>query len=870
MKIALVHKITLLLLLQLFWVCPALGQIQKTALKPEEYAKWSKVINIDQSTDGTYVAFQLLYERITDTLFVKTVTNRLVLSVPKGHSGSFLSSNYYGCFTENNSYQITDLKTGVMKQFSNITAVQFLKRGEQLLLQTLTANNQSTLQFINYDGTLLEEIKNITHFKVSPNRSALLYCQQLDSGYTLKKVAVLKNELSVTEINRGLYPFANFAWQSNSTALAYIEDFEDSNKFKIQLYSKAFRNSKEIDLSKDLPFNAESLQVLKIQNLTISDDGARIFFSVIFNNPGKIKDDPNVVEVWNSMDKQLYFYRQKFVKQTLSKLACWELQSNRFILIEKTGEKLYQLNGNQTYAVTANHSNYLPTSHYSPEVDYKTISLKTGEEFMFLKKQPAVTKELYFSPDGSKVVYVKDGAFWYYVFENHKHFLVPQLSSVFLTHDTYNEDLFPHGIAGWSADGNMLYLYDAYDLWQYSFSDSKLVRLTDGGSKEIAYRIIKNRSNGSISKEYYMQTPKIMNLDQPLLLSMNWENERKNGFAVLNKGKLKTLIFEEKKLSQPYFNFGAGKISYLREDFNLPPQLMMTDFRGGLSAMIFQSNTHHFNYSWGRSELVHYQNSKGNSLRGVLYYPFNYNKEKKYPLVVHVYEKLSDRFHEYIFPTVYNSAGFNTANLTGNGYFVLQPDIVYEVGNPGFSALDCIESAVLAVLQKGSVDALKVGLIGHSFGGYETLFVTSHSKLFATGVAGAGLTDMQAMYLNLGVATARPEAWRFEDFQLRMRAPLFDNQQAYIKNSPITYAKDCSIPLLTWTGAEDDNVPPDQSMWWYMAMRRLEKNHIMLRYPAESHVMSNAIQQRDLTIKIQQWFDYYLKGKNPQPWMSAE
>src|SRR5690606_16760017 len=136
-------------------------------------------------------------------------------------------------------------------------------------------------------------------------------------------------------------------------------------------------------------------------------------------------------------------------------------------------------------------------------------------------------------------------------------------------------------------------------------------------------------------------------------------------------------------------------------------------------------------------------NSKGEQLKGILFYPTDFDSLKKYPMITHIYERQSVAEHnEYKIPTLYNSTGFNSINYTSNGYFVFYPDITYEIGNPGFSALDCTIAGVKKVLEKKIVDKTKLGLIGHSFGGYEATFIATKSNLFNVVIAGAAKTNL--------------------------------------------------------------------------------------------------------------------------------
>ena len=74
----------------------------------------------------------------------------------------------------------------------------------------------------------------------------------------------------------------------------------------------------------------------------------------------------------------------------------------------------------------------------------------------------------------------------------------------------------------------------------------------------------------------------------------------------------------------------------------------------------------------------------------------------------------------------YNVTAFQSA-----GYFVLEPDIVFRAREPGLSVVECVRPAVAAVAALGLIDARHVGIIGHSWGGFDTAYLATHTNVFA-------------------------------------------------------------------------------------------------------------------------------------------
>lgn len=229
-------------------------------------------------------------------------------------------------------------------------------------------------------------------------------------------------------------------------------------------------------------------------------------------------------------------------------------------------------------------------------------------------------------------------------------------------------------------------------------------------------------------------------------------------------------------------------------------------------------------------------------------------------MIVYVYESLSKQVNQYVNPTLQNRIGFNVSNLTTQGYLVLMPDIVYESGNVGRSAWDCVRSAVQKTIDLGIVDLERIGIMGHSFGGYETNFIITQTNLFKAAVSGSAVADNVGHYFTYNTEQNSIDSWRYENQQYRMGSSFFENPTAFFKNNPLYHAQNINTPLLTWAGKKDKNVQPTQTMTFYAALRRLQKKHIMLLYPNEGHVIENHTNQKDITLRIQGWFDYHLKN----------
>ena len=264
---------------------------------------------------------------------------------------------------------------------------------------------------------------------------------------------------------------------------------------------------------------------------------------------------------------------------------------------------------------------------------------------------------------------------------------------------------------------------------------------------------------------------------------------------------------------------------------------------------------------------MEFENAWGRRLQGALFYPAGYDPSKRYPMITYIYEIRSPLVHNYYVPS--EESEYNPAVWTAEGYFVFQPDIVYRDRNPGLSAVEALVPAVNTVIDMGVVDPERIGLIGHSWGGYQTAFVPTQTDLFAAAVAGAPLTELTSMYLsiywNFGVTDARI----FEISQGRMEVPPWQDWESYDMNSPVHHIESLNTPMLVMFGTEDGAVDWDQGTILYNAARRADKQLVLLVYEGENHNLAEDANQIDYHRRILEWFGHYLKGEPAADWITA-
>jgi len=572
------------------------------------------------------------------------------------------------------------------------------------------------------------------------------------------------------------------------------------------------------------------------------------------------EDLPGLV-IWHWRDKRLQSMQQVQAKRDkeFSYLGVYWIKEKKFVRL--ANEKLRRVEPTPKYrwALGFDNSPYelmgnLDGRHYQ---DIYVIDLKTGQRRLALKKC-----RWYFgaSPEGTHILYYQDGHFYTYDLKSgESRNITQQVPTSFInTEDDHNVVKPPIRPFGWVKGGQAVLLSDNWDVWLVPISSGKATNLTvNGRDKGIRYR----RRFRLDPKE------KGIDLSQPQYFTAYGEWTKKGGLVRLDRGRppAKTLLWDDALFSRLIKAKNKEVYLYTRETYKDYPDFYVAgpDLKNG--RRLTEANPQQKEFLWSPgSILVNYQSAKGDKLQAALFLPANYEKGKTYPTIVYIYEKLSQSFHRYFTPY---ANGFNKSVYTSRGYAVLMPDIVYKVNDPGMSAVWCVLPAIKAAIATGVVDENRIGLHGHSWGGYQTAFLVTQTDLFKAAVAGAPLTNMISMYSSIYWNTGSANQPIFESSQGRFKGGYWDYLEAYLRNSPVIHAKKVKTPLLILHNDKDGAVDWNQGIEYYNTLRRLQKPVIMLQYKGENHGLRKLPNQKDYTVRMMEFFDHYLKGKPAPMWL---
>jgi dipeptidyl aminopeptidase/acylaminoacyl peptidase len=351
-----------------------------------------------------------------------------------------------------------------------------------------------------------------------------------------------------------------------------------------------------------------------------------------------------------------------------------------------------------------------------------------------------------------------------------------------------------------------------------------------------------------------------------VFVTLYGERTKQYGYGRLRRGSgVERPVLLDKQVGRLTKAKRAPVYLYRVEGFDDSPDYFVGGERLADARQVTATNTFQRDYAWGRSELVDYIGARGDSLQAALHYPADYQPGRKYPMIVYFYEITSNQLHAYGAPS--ERTPYNPTVYTQDGYFVLRPDIRYRDRNPGLSAVEALVPAVDRINQLGLIDPERVGIVGHSWGAYQTAFAVTKTDRFAAAVAGAPLTDLVSMYLSVYWNTGGTDARIFEISQGRMQVPPWEDLQAYMKNSPLFNIATLNTPLLVAFGDKDGAVDWHQGIELYNAARRADKDMVLLVYEGENHSLAKKPNQLDYHRRIRQWFGHYLKGEPAADWM---
>lgn len=834
----------------LFFIVTTIMYANPKLNNPIKKHNWYHSYLISTSKNGQWIHYTKNYLDGTLSASIQNIDTSEKFDFPNGSWGKFSDNNkWFAMPSVSNSLIVVDLTKSIVDTLSNVKSNYFSHTGDYLITQSL----DNSLMFLSLTTKKVYSPGKSSSFKKNPLKNLIAMALSKTNGESLQ-IFDLEPFRGIEILGGENLKFEKLTWNATGEKLAFLYSLNNGNTYNVGLYDLKTRTTRTLENHLNMQENIANTQV------SISVLGDKVFFYVY---PKQRKAEVEVsVEIWDTFDPILY-PRKQFINSGKNGpwLKVWYPYENRVVPLATKEMPQIIFNANSNFVLNFDAYKKEPQFNSNPFVDIYVMDIRNGAKKLAVANQYIGINFVHFSPEGKYFAYFKDNNWWLYDIQAQKNInLTIDLPATFNNVKSYSFSTpDPFGLAGWTKDDEALFIYDEFDVWKISINTKKEEKLTKGRSSKTVFRIA-NRDDDYRTNygDLGFQTFKINDQDGIILSAKNQKNLEMGFYQLKDSKNIRQITSKDKRLSNLH-QLSHDKFLYEQQGFNEPTSIELIDLKTDLPKTIFKSNPEWNQFKWPNKMLINYNTEFADSLKGILIYPLEYELSKKYPMIVHVYEEQASIQLSFSPPSPSSDTGFNYMNYALNGYFVLLPDIQYQHNAPGFSATVCVERAVEKALETAPIDKNKIGLIGHSFGGYETAFIITQTDMFATAVVGSGILNLISFYFDIYKMTEQPEFMRVEQVQFRMKDSYFENPNAYKDNSPIHQSANINTPVMIWAGKEDVNVNSNQSLQWYLALRRLTKPGVLYYYKDEDHVLNKMENKIDLTNRIKEWFDSYLK-----------
>ncbi|MBX3257855.1 MAG: S9 family peptidase [Chitinophagaceae bacterium] len=736
--------------------------------------------------------------------------------------------------------------------------------GTTLIIYNLQQNTQRSIPFVKeYQWS---ENGNILLLETAPPKKDSL---------VPKVISLFRSvEERFDTIMKGGNDFKNYAIDKEGYRVAFVAERDSSAKSLRKFYKLWYwQNGQDSALmiaDKNTPGVPVGWGISENAKLSFSRSGKRLFAGTApipaLKDTSLVDIDLVKVDIWNYKDDYLQTVQLKNLDRELKRsyLATINTESKIFVQLAdtKVPEVMLTEDGDGELAVGISDVSNRVASQWEGRTrkDIYAISPDNGSRQLVKKN---VAGNISVSAAGKFILWYDQKAKQYFTWRDG----VERNISAKVTSRLYREDFdmpddpYSYGVMGWTGGDLTVLVYDRYDIWQLDpLNVIAPVNITggEGRKNKTVYRYIKTDPE----ERYIAPT-------QDLLLGTFNETTKYDGLASY---KLQSNARPVAIMSGAYAIGNAlekakntSSYIYTKESFVQSPDIYLnTGWQKEikLSAINLQQSK----YNWGTAELFKWKAYNGKEATGIVYKPENFDPKKKYPVICYFYEKLSDGLFTYV-PPAPTPSRLNISFFVSRGYVVFAPDIEYAIGHPGKSAYNYIVSGARALVKKGWADSTRMGLQGQSWGGYQTAYLITQTRLFKAAWAGAPVSNMTSAYGGIRWESGMNRQFQYERTQSRIGATLWEKPQLYMENSPLFHLPKVATPLVIMHNDNDGAVPWYQGIELFTAMRRLNKPVWMLNYNGEAHNLVERKNRKDIQVREQQFFDWLLKGERPAEWL---
>lgn len=670
---------------------------------------------------------------------------------------------------------------------------------------------------------------------------------------------------------------------------------DKSFKLNVFLENKGSFNN-EISLTPYHRLNKENiLNVKNVIRTSVSPDGklAAVFLKQIKE---KTSDTENWIEILSTQTGRIIFSSKNFSKIKGFK---WLNDSISFSYI-KTKKDIssifvYNLNNNKQTCLIREIKNLstLWWAHNNSFLIYSVYSQREDKEG-YRNIREIIDRAKFSGRKYSMYIYYTDGGVTHKILDYEENFesvfISPDSKKVlFMKEISDNKNRPYHKFVSCLFDVNTFYIKKLIESnWLYDVSwspDSKKLLILGGPSsfKGIGNKLEKHLIPNDYDTQaflYDLNTKKVEPISKDFNPSINsafWSSFNKNIYFSATDGSYekifrfspKNRVF--KKINTPVevvravsFSRSKNIAVYWGSSCSEPFKLYRLNLSSDRSVVLKDYNKEEFKYvKLGKVENWNFKTEQGKTVIGRIYYPVDFNKNKKYPCIVYYYGGTS--------PVTRDFGGRYPKNwYASKGYivYVLQPTGAIGFGQK-FSSVHVNDWGIVTseeiiygvkelIRCHNYIDPKRIGAIGASYGGFLTQYLATQTDIFSAYISHAGISSLTSYwgigdwgYDYSGVATANSFPWNRKDI--------------YVGQSPLYMADRISKPVLLLHGDIDNNVPPGESYQMFAALKLLGKEVALVTFKGEQHFIIDYKKRVQWMQTIIAWFDKWLKNQ-PEHW----
>ena len=819
------------------------------------------------------------------------------------------------------SLAIIDVKTGKVDKFANYKSHATASKWTSFVAFELTPakekpakkddakddkkpatpkKDNKALIVMNVQTAQVDTIKNVSSYKFNEEGNLLAYVVEPEKKDSLGKAGLYlyntangeKKEVLTGE-KSSKFKTPSFS-KTNTLAFYANTDTTKAGKKNISIYLYDIHAGKvQLAAHNGMKGLQEGWIVSEDGTLSFSKDGKRLFFGTA---PKPLEKDTTVAEfeqpqldIWTWNEDYLQTVQLFNLKRDSKRTYTAYIQTSLtepFVQLGTLDVPMVNVpNEKQAdWVLLGNDKKYRIQSQWdsSRPTDIYVMNVKDGSQKLI--KENVCVGGFSFSPDGKyAVAYDKQAKDWFLftVATGEMKNLTENMEVEFFN-DEHDTPSLPgaNGSVAWFEDSRTFLIRDKFDFWQFDAQAPGTPKMyTEGYGRKndtqlSIIQLIEDPDKDASPMGRFGASIELKK-NEPIYFTTFNRTTKESGLAIkdITKGKAPVKKVVEGPYTYAdikYAKAGKGKKAvfvYSRGNYEEGKNLFASYDNFKTQKQLTDINPQQRDYNWGTVELVNWRTEDDIFCEGLLFKPEDFDPNKKYPVMVYFYEKNAHTLYNSRNPSPSRST-VNIPYFVSNGYVVFVPDVYFTDGHPGKSAMRSIMPGV-EMLEKTYpwIDSDNMAIQGQSWGGYIVAYMITQTNKFKAAGSGAPVSNMTSAYGGIRWGSGITRQIQYEQGQSRIGKNLWDAFDLYVENSPLFFFPNVQTPVLIMHNDKDGAVPWYQGIEFFVGLRRLSKKAWLLQYNNEEHNLVERRNCKDLSIRLSQFFDHYLKGAPMPEWM---